>query len=187
MNRRTDAWQNGCFRKMDDHLVHTTPNHHPPKMDVLPKTFLQIILASKWLVWHSSTSPKQQWRPLPSLLSVSSSMRMELTAIACCLPEQHVQEYRLIQKNRVQNVQSITTVARWRKIRHFVLRWRKKMLGSRRNIEVDSLPRSAKSSGKLIFSYSQTSVMKNEDFPLRIFLFSGKQVFSTTYKNSQPT
>ena len=26
--------------------VHTTPNHHPPKMDVLPKTFLQIIIAS---------------------------------------------------------------------------------------------------------------------------------------------
>ena len=43
--------------RMDDHLVHTTPNHHPPKMDVLPKTFLQIILAAKWLVRHSSTSP----------------------------------------------------------------------------------------------------------------------------------
>ena len=26
---------------------------------------------SKWLVWHSSTSPKQQRRPLPSLLSLS--------------------------------------------------------------------------------------------------------------------
>ena len=34
---------------MDDHLVYTTPNHHPPKMDFLPKTFLQIILAAKWL------------------------------------------------------------------------------------------------------------------------------------------
>ena len=35
--------------------VYTTPNHHPPKWDVLPKTFLQIILANKWLVRHSST------------------------------------------------------------------------------------------------------------------------------------
>ena len=54
---------------MYDHLVHTTPNHHPPKIDVLPKTFLKIILAAKWLVRHSSASPKQQRRPLPSLLS----------------------------------------------------------------------------------------------------------------------
>ena len=28
---------------MDAHLIHTTPSHHPPKMDVLPKTFLQIM------------------------------------------------------------------------------------------------------------------------------------------------
>ena len=28
-------------------LVHTTPNYHPPKMDVLLKTFLQIIHAAK--------------------------------------------------------------------------------------------------------------------------------------------
>ena len=32
---------------MDDHLVYTTPNHQPPKMDVLSKTFLQINLAPK--------------------------------------------------------------------------------------------------------------------------------------------
>ena len=31
---------------MDDLPVHTTPNHHPPKMDVLPKKFRQIILAA---------------------------------------------------------------------------------------------------------------------------------------------
>ena len=47
--------------------VHTTPNHQPPKMNVL-----QIILASNWLVGHSNTSPKQQQRP--SILSVSSSV-----------------------------------------------------------------------------------------------------------------
>ena len=82
INSRMDAWQNGCFSKMDDHLVHTIPNHHPPKIDVLPKiTFIQIILAAKWLVWHSSTSPKQQRRPLPSLLSVSSAMILMLNTI----------------------------------------------------------------------------------------------------------
>ena len=74
MNRRTDAWQNGRFTKMDDNLVHTPPKHQPPKMDVLPNKILQIILAAKWLVQHSSTSPKQQRRPLYSLLSDSSSM-----------------------------------------------------------------------------------------------------------------
>ena len=72
-NRRTDAWQNGCFRKIDNHLAHTTPNHHPSKMDILLKTFLRIIHAANWLVRHSILSPKQQRRPLPSLLSVSSS------------------------------------------------------------------------------------------------------------------
>ena len=35
------------------------------------KKFLQIILAAKWLVWHSSLSPNQQRRPLHSLLSLS--------------------------------------------------------------------------------------------------------------------
>ena len=50
---------NGCFWKMDDLPVHTIPSHHPSKMDVLPKTFLKIILAPKWLVWHCSMSPNQ--------------------------------------------------------------------------------------------------------------------------------
>ena len=44
-NRRTDTWRNGASKKMDYHLVHTKPP--PPKMDVIPKTFLQIILAAK--------------------------------------------------------------------------------------------------------------------------------------------
>ena len=57
---------------MDDNLVHTTPNHHTPNMDVFPKTFLQIIIAAKWLVRYLSTYPKQQRRPLFSLLTVSS-------------------------------------------------------------------------------------------------------------------
>ena len=41
MSRRTDTWQNGCFGKIDDHSVHITLNCHPPKMDILPKTFLK--------------------------------------------------------------------------------------------------------------------------------------------------
>ena len=36
-----------ALEKLDDLPVHTTPNLHPPKMDVIPKTFLQIILAAK--------------------------------------------------------------------------------------------------------------------------------------------
>ena len=52
---------------MDDHPV----PHNTPKQN---KTFLQIILAAKWLVRHSNTSPNRQRRPLPSLLSDSDSM-----------------------------------------------------------------------------------------------------------------
>ena len=72
MKRRNNAWRNGCFRIMDDHLFPSIPNHHPCKMDVLPKTFLQIILDANWLVWHTFPSPKQQRRPLLSPLSLSS-------------------------------------------------------------------------------------------------------------------
>ena len=62
MNRITATWQNRCFGKMDYHPVHNIPNRHPTNMDVLPKTFVQIILSTKWLVRHSSTSPNQQRR-----------------------------------------------------------------------------------------------------------------------------
>ena len=51
MNRITATWQKGCF----DQPVYTKPNHQPTKMDVLPKTLIQIILAAKWSVRHSST------------------------------------------------------------------------------------------------------------------------------------
>ena len=68
----------------NDHLVHTIRNHHPPKMDVLPKTFLQIILAANWLGRYSGTSHNQQRRPLPSLLSVSSYMIQALAEGKLC-------------------------------------------------------------------------------------------------------
>ena len=71
MNRIMATWWNGCIEKMAHRQVHTTPNHHPPELDFLPKTCLQINLAAKWLVLHSSTSPNQQRRPLPSLLYLS--------------------------------------------------------------------------------------------------------------------
>ena len=41
-----------------------------PKMNALPKTFLRIALAAKWLVRHLSTSPKQQRRPLQLLFCI---------------------------------------------------------------------------------------------------------------------
>ena len=72
-----DTGRNGCFGKIDDHLVYTTPNYLPYKTDVLTKTFLQIILAAKWLVRHSTPSPKQQRRPLPSLMSDSSPIHVK--------------------------------------------------------------------------------------------------------------
>ena len=67
---------------MDDHLVHTIRNHHPPKMDVFPKTFLKIII--RCLMASAAfkyVPPKQQ--PLPSLLSVSSSMGLPQVVILC--------------------------------------------------------------------------------------------------------
>ena len=73
INRRKDVWQNGCFRKMDYLLVHTKPNPLLPNGSS-SKNVLQIILAANWLVGHSIPSPKQQRRPLPSFLSVYSSM-----------------------------------------------------------------------------------------------------------------
>ena len=80
--RITATWRNGSFGKLNDHLVLTKPNHQHSKMDVLPKTFVQIILAAKWLVRHSSTSPNQQRRPLSSLLSLSFFYSMTSTGPA---------------------------------------------------------------------------------------------------------
>ena len=62
---------------------------HPPKMDVLPKTFVQINCAATWLARHSSTSPKLQQRPLPSLLSVSSSLGQILSSLQFQTKQNH--------------------------------------------------------------------------------------------------
>ena len=43
MNRRTDTLRNVCLKKWM--IIRFTPNHHPPKIDFLQKTFLQNILA----------------------------------------------------------------------------------------------------------------------------------------------
>ena len=63
-NKCFGKWMICQFTRVTQHQTTTLP-----KWDALPKTFLQIILAAKWLVGHSSTSPKQQWRPLPTLQS----------------------------------------------------------------------------------------------------------------------
>ena len=72
MNWITATLRNGCFWKMDVLRVHTTLNHHPPIMNVLPNTFLQIILVAKW--FYSAAIkyvPNHQRRPLNSLLYLS--------------------------------------------------------------------------------------------------------------------
>ena len=72
MKRITATWRNGYFGEMVVHLVHAIPNHHLTKIDVLPKTFVQIILAAKWLGRHSSIRPPTSSNDLcPSLLSLS--------------------------------------------------------------------------------------------------------------------
>ena len=53
-NRRMDALKNGW----SGYPVHTTPNQHPAKIDVLQKTCLQITLAAKLSVQHSSVHPQ---------------------------------------------------------------------------------------------------------------------------------
>ena len=63
--------------KMDDHPVPIIII----KMDVLPKTFVQVILAAKWLVRHSSMSPKQQRRPLPSWRPCYFQVELKLLAL----------------------------------------------------------------------------------------------------------
>ena len=66
MDALKNEWSSGSH--------HTKPLC-PPKLDVLANFLsLHIIHAAKWQKRHSSTSLKQQRRPLPSLLSVSSSI-----------------------------------------------------------------------------------------------------------------
>ena len=93
-HRRLTNWQMACPEKLrkfhivtfsshcvffllSKYLARTWQHglHHLfPKMDVFQKLLIQIILAAKWLVCHSSKSPNQQRRPLPFLLFDSYSM-----------------------------------------------------------------------------------------------------------------
>ena len=50
MNRKTTTWRNGWFEQIDDHPVHSIPNHHSTKTGVIPRTFVQLILAAIWLM-----------------------------------------------------------------------------------------------------------------------------------------
>ena len=56
-------------------IIWFTPNQTnsptPYRNGYSPKSFVQIILAAKWLARHSRESPKQQRRPLHSLLHLS--------------------------------------------------------------------------------------------------------------------
>ena len=81
-------WRNGWIEKwtlggMDASekwmIFHFTPqkNHHPPKTDVLPKYFLQIILAAKWIVRHSSIHPPNSSDDLCLLFCVNPSSMVQ--------------------------------------------------------------------------------------------------------------
>ena len=59
-----DAWKKWMIIRFTPYYATTLPKW-------ILKTFVQIILAAKWLVRPSNTSPHQQRRPLPSLLSLS--------------------------------------------------------------------------------------------------------------------
>ena len=70
---------------MDDHPVHTIPNHHPNKLGcILTKTLVQIILAAKWLVRHSSTRPTTNRDDFCLLFCICPSS-MRLAHAACFL------------------------------------------------------------------------------------------------------
>ena len=56
MNRIKATWRNGCFDKMDDNPVHTIQTTTLPKWMFSQNTFVQIILAAKWSVRHSTTT-----------------------------------------------------------------------------------------------------------------------------------
>ena len=81
------------FEKWVIILYTPTPNQHPPKMDVLPKYFIQIILAVWQLVRHSNTSFKQQRRrPFSSLLSdpsvcMFSDLTSLISTLSTCTPQ----------------------------------------------------------------------------------------------------
>ena len=62
------------MEKINDHPVHTIPNHRPTKMDVLLQTFLHIILTAKWLVRHTvQVSPPTSSDDLCILFSIYPS------------------------------------------------------------------------------------------------------------------
>ena len=55
LKKNINRKNNNCLVEwtLDNHPVHTIPNRSPSKLDVLPKTFVQIILDAKLLVRHS--------------------------------------------------------------------------------------------------------------------------------------
>ena len=79
-NKRTDTWRNGAFSKMDNHPVHTAPNHQPPKMMFFRKHFLNSSVPLNGYYGIQFRPPNQQQQPLPSLLSDSFSMDISIDA-----------------------------------------------------------------------------------------------------------
>ena len=71
---------------MDEHLVHTIPNHHPTN----PKTFVQIILAADWLQYSIQVSPPTSSDDLLYLSTFyagesTCKTKAKTTLNACCV------------------------------------------------------------------------------------------------------
>ena len=87
MNRIKATWRNGCFEKVDDHPVHTIPNHHPKTFKYLPQitmtTFALISLPSLSFFYcmglciniPSDLAPSPPLTPLYSPLPRESAVR----------------------------------------------------------------------------------------------------------------
>ena len=88
MKRIAATWRNECFEKMAIHPVHTTPNHRPSKMDVLPKNSVQIIIAVT-----SSIRPPSNSDDLGLLVCIYPSSMAEMLILGLSLSPKAKSKY----------------------------------------------------------------------------------------------
>ena len=81
---------------MDDHPVHTIPNHRPSKMDVLPKNSVQIIIAVT-----SSIRPPSNSDDLGLLVCIYPSSMAEMLILGLSLSPKAKSKYAIEGKANV--------------------------------------------------------------------------------------